>query len=224
MTQEELEELLKDCPRLYHMAEKDSWESIKKYGLMSTSALLDQYEITADKRESIEARHRPGSVSISAAGLPGAVVRDQKPMSDGGLERALRDNLTPTDWYKILNTKVFFWLTEERLWRLLSARAYRKKEHDVLILDSRSLISAHREQIWFCPINSGNTKPYPWPRGVDTFERIAAYPYSHWRKKRKAGERVVELCVDHSVTDIMEHVLEVRRMLGSEIQSTLYSA
>lgn len=223
MTQEQLEELLKDCPRLYHMAEKDSWASIREHGLLSTTALLDHYNVKGDERVAIEASHRPSSISISKSGLPGAVVRDQIPMSDNGLKRALRDELTPQDWYKILNARVFFWMTEDRLGRLLNAKSYREKEQDVLVLDSRSLVAAHREKITLCPINSGNTKPYPWPRGTDTFQRIDAYPYSHWRKKRKAGERVVELCVDHGVADIVDHTLEVRRMLGSEIQSILFS-
>jgi hypothetical protein len=41
VTEEELEELIADCPTLYHMAQRGSWESVKVRGLLSTSALLD---------------------------------------------------------------------------------------------------------------------------------------------------------------------------------------
>lgn len=225
MTEAELDELLVDCPRLFHMAERGSWPSIKRHGLMSTSALLDLFEVEGASRDSIEAAHRPTSVSIQSRNAGEAVVRDQKPMSDNGLQRCLEDGLAPADWYKILNSKVFFWMTEERLHRLLSARAYRELEHDVLVLSSRSLVDEHRDKIWLCPINSGNTKPFPHPRGLNTFRRIEDYPYQQWkRKRRKKGERVVELCVEGFVPDVENHTIEVRRMKGDQIEETIFSA
>lgn len=209
MTEEELEELLSDCPTLYHMAERGAWASIEVRGLLSTSALLDTYGVGQPDRDRIEKRHRPRSVAIHGNGLPKAVIRDQIPMSDAGLERCLPAHLSPSDWYRLLNSKCFFWLTEERLHKLTGARAYRDKEHDVLEIDTRSLLDAHRDRIWLCPINSGCTKPMPSPRDETTFARIADYPYAHWRAKRKRGERAVELAVDHSVPDIRDHVRRV---------------
>ena len=209
MTEEELEELIVDCPTLYHMAERGSWDSIRERGLLSTSALLDLYRINDPQRSAIEKQHRPSSVALQADGLPGAVIRDQIPMSDAGLKRCLPARLSPSDWYELLNAKAFFWLTESRLHRLTAAKAYRDQEHDVLELDTRSLISTHREAIWLCPINSGCTKPMPRARDESTFLRIADYPYDQWRAKRSRGERVVELAVEHSVLDIREHVQRV---------------
>ena len=37
-------------PYLFHMAEEDTWESIKRYGLLSTSAILDLLKITGKER------------------------------------------------------------------------------------------------------------------------------------------------------------------------------
>ena len=224
MTEAELEELLNDCPVLYHMAERDSWKSISKHGLLSTSALLDLYEVNGAERSSIESSHRPTSNPIESPTLEGAVIRDQKPMSDSSLSKCLNDNLTPSDWYRMLNSRVFFWLTEERLLRLLGAREYKNLEHDVLVVNSQSLVERHYDDIWLCPMNSGNTRPFPHPRGVSTFQRIRDYPYKDWRKKRKRGERAVELCVDGGVYDIVDHVHEVRRMSGAEAIKLIYSA
>ena len=159
MTDEELEELLNDCPTLYHMAEQDSWASIEKYGLLSTTALLDQYEISGDTRDTIESARRPTSVALEKKEIGRAVVRDQSPMDDNGLLRCLQDGLTPKDWYRLLNRKVFFWLTCPRLLRLLKAGNYRNEEHDVLELETAPLIAAYSENIWFSAINSGSTKP-----------------------------------------------------------------
>lgn len=216
MTDAELDKLVADCPKLYHMAERGSWPSIRQYGLLSTSALMDLYHVEGSDRERIERKHRPASVPIRRDGLPGAVVRDQIPMSDDGLKKALPASLKPSDWYALLNSKVFFWLSRERLLKLTGAKTYRGAEHDVLEIDTRSLLAAHRARIWLCPINSGCTKPFPHPRDERAFLRVADYPYAYWRERRRATERAVELAVDYSVPDISDHVTRVLVMRGSE--------
>lgn len=216
MTDRELEELLSDCPILYHMAEDGSWPSIRETGLLSTTALLDLYEITGEARVQIEERRRPTGVTLERAGLPPAVIRDQSPMDDVGLRRCLPAHITPADWYRLLNRKVFFWLTRHRLVKLLNAGTYRDRPHTVIEVSACKLVDAHRGRIWFCPMNSGCTKPYPHPRDEDTFKRIADYPYAYWRKRRSPGERVVELAIDYSVINLSEFVCRVVRMRGSQ--------
>jgi hypothetical protein len=143
-------------------------------------------------------------------------------MDDKGLVRCLQDGLAPADWYRILNSKVFFWLTWERLQRLLNAGQYRLQEHDVLTVDAKALVSAYARQIWFCPMNSGCTKPFPHARGSSTFQRIADYPYSDWRSKRPRGERVVELAIDYAVPDIAKFTTRVVRMRGNDQIDVLF--
>ena|SRR5208282_3252377 len=128
------EDLVEYYPRLFHMAEAGTWPSIRKQGLLSTTALLDLFGINAEERFKIESCQRPKCFLISHPRLGDAVVRDQKPMSDKALRRCLQ-NMEPREWYETLNRKVFFWLTRERLLTLLSARAYRNREHCVLTLD-----------------------------------------------------------------------------------------
>lgn len=216
MTDDELDELLRDCPVLYHMAERGSWPSIQRHGLLSTSALLDRFEVTGGRREVIEAERRSEGVVLEHPHLGRATIRDQKPMDDAGLARCLQDGLTPKEWYRILNARVFMWLTRDRLHRLLTAKPYRSLEHDVLELDAASLVAAYRERITLSPINSGATKPFPAPRGRDTFLPIADYPYAEWRRRRKAGERVVELAVTGGMPDAERFVWRVLTMRGEE--------
>ena len=193
------DELIRKYPVLYHMAARCSWSAIKEYGLLSTSALLDLYAIHGQRRDEIERQHRPESIPIQRDGLPGAVIRDQKPMSDTKLERCLPSHLRPSDWYALLNSKVFFWLTEERLHTMTGAAAYMDHEHEVLEVCTRSLVGAHRKMIWLCPINSGSTLFNPPYRDENTFARIADY--------QKNG--VKELAVAYAVPDILNHVRKV---------------
>lgn len=216
MTADELEELIYDCPRIYHMAERGAWEGVKRHGLLSTSALLDLYGIAGEIRERIETKHRPSIVIVSDENIGRAAIRDQIPMSDSGLKRALPEHVSPAEWYACLNSKVFFWMSEARLFRLTTARAYRDVEHEVLVLDSRTIIKEFYDKIWLCPINSGCTKPMPHPRDFGIFQRIDEYDYAHWRQRRKRGERVVELCVDHSVTDVERFAVDGFVVRGEE--------
>jgi uncharacterized protein DUF7002 len=154
-----VEELVERYPKLYHMAAAGSWPGIERHALRSTMALLDLFEVEGSDRERIESQHRPESETIHHPRYGTAVIRDQKPMSDGGLVRALQDGLKPRDWYGILNKKVFFWLTRERLETLINAREYQEQRKSVLVIDTRKLLERHSEQVLLSPMNSGVPNP-----------------------------------------------------------------
>jgi hypothetical protein len=141
------EELVSHFPRLWHMAEDGSFESIRAHGLLSTSALLNRYGIAGVERIALESRRRPQSVTISKDGLPNAIVRDQKPMTESALEKCLADDVTPEQWFEILNDRAFFWLSRERLRGLLGARAYRGRPQTVLTVDTADLLRSHGARI-----------------------------------------------------------------------------
>ena len=203
---------VKTYPILYHMAECGSWSSISKYGLLSTSALLDLFEYKGKDRRAVESSHRPESINISHHSIGTAVVRDQKPMGDDGLRRCLVDGLTPREWYEILNSKVFFWTSLDRLSRLLNARPYRDKAHDVLIVRTAPLVDQYGDRIVLSPINSGCTKPYPHPRGAGTFLPISEYPFESWAAKRPTWDAVVEVAIEGGISNIQDFVRRVTKM------------
>lgn len=204
-------------PRLFHMAEADTWPAIKANGLMSTSAALDHHAIAGAQRNALEAGHRSEKVKLGG-GVDAIVLRDQKPMPPARLSLGLLDGITPTDWYKLLNAKVFMWAEEHRLLGLLNARHYRNLEHDVLTIDTASLLAEHADDIWLCHMNSGNTFPIPHHRGATTFRRIPDYPI---KANGNPQKEVVEVVVDYCVPHISKHVVEVRRMKGKTVLGTL---
>lgn len=214
----DIDKLVELYPRVYHMAERGAWDSIRTHGLMSTKAVLDHLEIEGADRTRFESEHRDQKMDVRAGRSSNIVLRDQKPMPEGRLIRALTDGTTPQRWYELINSKVFFWVEEERLHRLLGARDYRNLEHDVLTLDSSAFIPAYAASIWLCHMNSGNTWPIPHRRGMDIFYRIQDYPVNRSGKPAKA---VVELMVDYAVPNIADFVVEVRRMQGSQVLSAI---
>jgi hypothetical protein len=226
VTAGELDELIADCPYLYHMAMKDSWASIQMHGLLPTDDLLDLFEVEAAERTSLTTKRRPESVAINHPQLGQAIVRDQIPLHDSDLLKCLSGGLTPEDWHALLNERVFFWLTEERLNRLMCAGAYRKFEHLILKVATQPIIENYWHSIELSPMNSGCTKPMPHPRGPDTFLPIDDYPYDFWTKvrRRKRGERVVELTVIGGVPDITNYVVQASIQSCSGDTSIIYEA
>lgn len=200
-------------PILYHMAENGSWSTIKQHGLLSTVAVLDRYGISGQQRELLEKQHRPEKITV---GPPGdqIVLRDQKPMHPIRLARALVDGTTPSQWYRHLNGRVFMWAEEKRLFSLLNARAYRALTHDVLSIRTASLVDRYKGSISLAGMNSGNTFPMPFPRGLGLFKSIEEYP-AHPRTNRPIPE-VVEVVVSYHIPDIRDHVVEVRSIRGKE--------
>ena len=215
------EEFSKFYPVLYHMAEENTWESIKKHGLMSTTALLDLYHIEGKRRDTIEKLHRPVCMEISNSRYGKAVIRDQKPMSDKDLEKCLV-RLRPTEWYQILNRHVFFWPTRKRLSTMLNARAYRSLKHTVLTIDTALLLQKHKDESQLTAINSGCTKPIPRPRGENTFLAFDSFPFTERRKKYGKGNAVAELAVEYSVSNIRDYVIRVDHMIQEHVLETIY--
>ncbi len=204
-------DLVEGYPVLHHMAEAGSWPSIQERGLLSTTALLDLFEISGKERHAIECERRPRSVTISHSEHGEAVIRDQIPLNPTILARSLID-LSSDEWCALLNKRVFFWVSEDRLLRLLNAKAYRGSQHDVLTVDTASLVRAHEDHVTLAHLNTGTTLFRAPARGTETFRRISDY-------ERRA---VVELAVDYSVPDIADHTLRVESRKGPKVVSVVW--
>lgn len=201
------EKLVARYPALYHMAEDGSWESVRRLGLLSTSALLDRFEVGGEQRFRIESCRRPEIETIEHPVHGRASIRDNKPMQEKTLERCLT-GMAPREWYEMLNRRVFFWVDRKRLGKLLDAKAYRDRPHLVLELDTAEVVRRHAERVTLSAINSGATFAMnPAPRGPDTFRRVEDHP---------DGRPVVELAVDYAVPDAADSVLRVSRWRGGD--------
>jgi hypothetical protein len=200
-------------PRLYHMAHEDAWEQIRRHGLLSTSSLLDLWEVEGKQRSTIEREVRRTSVELVHPRRGKVVIRDQKPLYEKKLRKALVD-CTVQEWCQLLNRKVFFWPTTERLFTHISARENRGRNHLILAVDSYRLALAYEKTITLCPMNSGNTIPFAHMRGKNSLMPMSDYPYRE-RLARGAYYTVVELAVDLGVPDILDFVVSADYMTSN---------
>lgn len=198
-----LEELVQRYPQLYHMAELGSWRTIQEHGLRSTSALLDLFGVIRQERFKIESQWRPKGVILTHPTYGKALVRDQLPMPESKLRGCLVD-MTPQEWYELINRKTFFWAEKTPLVWMLKAAPYRDREHGVITIPTRILLDHHVDRITLSAINSGSVYPSkatgtPRLRGRDTFKPLRDFT-SRW---------VTELAVEYSVPDIADLAIRV---------------
>jgi hypothetical protein len=222
MTGVSIDELVTTYPRLYHVTSEGSWPSIQRHGLLSTEALLDLFKIEGDHRNQILGARRPECVPITHPQYGKAVIRDQKPLIESKLRKALQDGMTPCEWYRLLNRKTFFWVAERRFETLRTARAYKGLRQTLLVVDSAKLLARHAERVTLCPMNSGAARPMAFPRGRTTFLPIAQYPFEEYRRRRGRKEAIVELTVDYSVPDIRELVIGVSELGGGPPEQRIW--
>ena len=203
---------------LYHLAEAANWPAIQRDGLHSASTLLDLAGIIGENRERLEKHQR-----LTHTELPNGVqLRDQRPMSPAALTTCLI-GIVPSEWYALINARVFFWLDPARLNRQRAACDPRPQV--VLTVDARKLVAAYAEKIAVTPINTGNARRRPARRGVATFVPYAAWVTSAWASEatsigtsvRPSSHPPVELTVAGSIPDIMQFVIGVQQLAPGQL-------
>lgn len=196
-------------PRLFPMAEAGSWPAIQERGLLSTSALLDLYGIHGERRFLLESARRAESARIDHPRYGPAWIRDNRPINETVLKRTLVGMSEP-EFYRLLNCRVFLWLTELRLNKLRDAPLYRERQHDILVVSTARLMSAYADQIELSPMNSGAVHAgAKVARGEGTFSRIRDYPWAQ-RVKVASAEPIVEVTVPYAIPDVSRFVVDVR--------------
>lgn len=210
-------------PNLYHIAEGGSWPSIRQFGLESTSALLDRFEITGSDRISIESQHRAIPVPLEHDKYGSAMIRDQTPISDTKLASCL-DGMTNTEWYTLLNGFVFLWPSSRRRNGMLSS--YASRNHDVLTIDTKKFFALYGGTFLVSPINSGSTLHNPARRGRGTFVPLKSCPFEEWRRRKgkRPEEIIAEVVVPYRIAHVEEIVLKVESYSGEDQQHLVWGA
>jgi hypothetical protein len=217
------EELVHHYPVLHHMAEPGSWEAIRRIGLRTTRQLVEECGLPPDAAAEVLGRRRERAVLLRHPVVGPVTVRDQGPLVERNLARALSDT-TPQEWLALLNDHAFFWLHPARLDGLLAARRYRDRAHDVLVLRTRDLLERHGDRVRITAMNTGATifASSP-PRGRDSFMRVEDFPFAERRRGRALRDNAVELAVIDGVPDVADLVHRVERRRGGQEPEVLFT-
>ncbi|GMA21537.1 hypothetical protein MM440_06185 [Arsenicicoccus piscis] len=202
------DELIAYHPQVFHTADARAWASIQSRGLLPAKDLLVD-AVGGSGSGPGERRLRSQVLTTEGADGHVVVIRDQKPLKF--LDDVLEEGTTREEFLHLLDSRVFFWATAERLGRLLRGRMYRTTPQVVLTVDTRSLVEAYGEVIEVSPYNTGSAHVPSAPRrGKSVSQRLDDFEYDAWRaKRRKADAAVVEATIPGAVPDILDHVVRV---------------
>jgi len=201
-------ELADIYPTVFHVTRPEAWPSIQRHGLLSTTALSDLFEIDGSRRHSLERSRRPTGVVIEHPEHGQAWLRDNAPIIESRLPDVLED-ITPEEYFALLNRNVFFWPTRRRLRRLLAAGRYVSQPQLVLEVRTADLVERHSERVALSPYNTGATLFDAPTRGSQTLKPIDAYPFDAWAAKRSRRNAVTEIAVEYAIPDITEFIVSV---------------
>jgi hypothetical protein len=190
---------------LFHLAEDCNQRSIEQLGLLSASDLIERAGLAAVWHK----RHRPHRLVLPS----GVVLRDQKPMPPATLKGCLR-GMTPEEWYRLLNSKIFFWIDLERLNRQRNACG--RFTQILYVVKTEKLLERYAASVALTPINSGNARRRPAARGAKTFVPYLDWVERGWQaeqhdeRTRPRSYAPVEFTVSRAIPDWMDFVHEVR--------------
>lgn len=171
---------------------------------------MDFFEVEAPERKRLTTARRPSAVPLKHPLYGTMILNDNLPLSEKALESCLDDGLTPADWLRTLNSKVFFWADESGLQRLLGAKMNRGRQREVLVFDTLLVAQAHMDTLCLSPINSGATIRKPARRGRTTFTAAKDHSYAEWRRLRGRSDKVVEITVDHAIPRAGDFLIDVQ--------------
>jgi hypothetical protein len=194
------------------MVDEDNWKSVAQRGLLSASTLIDELP-DVEQRASLKRTFRPSTLVLQT----GCRLRDQKPMPPDCLTRCLDQPLQPADWYALVNERVFFWISAERLQRHRAACLDRAQV--ILAVDTEQLMARHAGEAEVTAFNSGNAKRLPARRGRRSFVPYRSWLDKAWLEERASGlpprppaHPPIELVVRHAVPDILSMALRTIRL------------
>jgi hypothetical protein len=201
---------------LFHSTLACNAQMIQVEGLHCASTLIN----AAERRDS--SYQAPLSYRDRTLILPnGAALRDQRPMAPEYLARCLDPPLSVSDWYRLVNARIFFWLDATRLQGYLKASAV--SDQVVYSVDTQSLVLQYADCVEVTPFNVGYAMRRGASRGVRTFVSLSDWSRSAWavetapgRKTRAASAAPVELAVRGSIPNFHQYVTAQRIVPASQ--------
>ncbi len=205
------EELAVRCPTLYHVTTPGAWQTTKLHGLLTTTHILDLFQVETTVRADLETRSRRSEVALTHAQYGQIILNDNRPLSESALLKCLDDDLTAAQWLQMLNARVFFWPNPKALQNHLHAKLNRQRTREVIVIDTLEFAKAHAKRIELSPINSGATLRKAARRGLKTFTPLERYSFREWRRLRQGYDNIREIAVRGSIIDIARYVVDVYR-------------
>ena len=181
------EQFLTRCPSLWHVAPSGAWATIKERGLMTAAQLIDAADLDEEQRSELHEMPRRHAVPLRVNDAD-VVLRDQGPLFKADLASLLEPEMTPADWVRLLNRRVYLFTTKAAMQKVLDKYVASDGAQEVISFSPRRLLDAVQFRIELAAQNSGaiarRSDPY---KGRDAFLSI-----SRSRDRRPAEVTIVD--------------------------------
>ena len=202
------DELAENLPRLYHVTDREAWPMIERHGLLSTDQIVDRFVDDPAEAERLRAERRADFVVVRDGPNGRVTINDNLPLHFANLAPYLDDGLTPHEWLRMLNERVFFWPHFERGAGFLKASRRGGRRKLLLTFDTRSLAERYAGKLDLAPINTGSALRTPARRGHATFTPADTVGWDEWRRLRGRLDKVAEVSIRGGVPDATDHLIQ----------------
>lgn len=168
----EKQALINSIPYIYHLTDRNNLRFVKTEGVLYSTLTLIERSTTLNKDE-LSTIRRDGHTVLNVNGVK-VSIRDQRPLN-AALNKCLEGNCTREDYIRLLNSRVFFWATLERL----QIHFKRYEDENPIILRIETVVALElNPHVQLCRLNSGATRPSHHlggkapSRGFDTFKTL----------------------------------------------------
>lgn len=149
---------------LYHLTDARNVDAIiARREIYCTNFIIDSAGmLSPDEKRTLKRSKRDNHMEIQLNGR-GIFIRDQKPLSMVALPKCLTHGYDVGDYIELLNGRVFFWPTIDRLWR--HYKRYVAERPAILKVRTDELLNLN-SPAEFCHLNSGATRANSYLGGV----------------------------------------------------------
>jgi hypothetical protein len=178
----QIEQFIKLRPFLYHLTDRRNLDNIFQTKMIYSTIDLVKKSNLSEVEQKVLLMNKRKSHSAIPLGDRIIYIRDQNPILENNLKKTLTKGWKVSDFYMLLNSRVFFWPTIDRL-----NRHYKRylNEHPIILRVKTSEIIELNINPEFSRLNTGATRSNakwnggPPARGENTFYRMDKYPHAN---------------------------------------------
>ena len=216
-------ELAEHFPHLWHVTFAGGWEGIERRGLLR-AADVDPEEADV---------FRPEVKTVGAEDGSEVTLRDQ--VCSRADPTSSLDGITPAEWWNLINSRVYFFQTEDGADKLRVAYLSQGHAQEVLKIRTQAALQPVADDVEVTTVNAGVFPRTKGPsRGPSTFMPLADFPVADVKKirevtvagkaSRSRSQRSSRLFVMTSMAAAHASIREVgrrRSQLGGDLSQEL---
>ena len=170
-------DFLSRCRSLWHVSPPGAWATIRRLGFRTAEQLIRAADLDESTREALLIEPRRSSRTLTVEGQQ-VTIRDQgRLFQRTDLAAVLDDDITVSDWVRLLNQRVYVFTDRKARDALLEKYVQLDGSQDVLTFSPLRLYEAARSRLELTSQNTGSIARRSGPqKGWNTVIPVSQFP------------------------------------------------